>query len=106
MAKPLTYFYDKECNRRVPLNEKGEIVLDWGETIPGQVKKREIWVKNESRDRIAFRQPYTLDEDLKIMDYPAKLFESEVGKVVIKFEPKGERIDALNANWGFDVIVG
>ena len=106
MAKPLTYYMDKECTKRCPLNEAGEVIIDWGETIPGQRKKRELFVKNESRDKLILRQPYSLDEDLKIISYPARLFYSDSGRIALEFSPNTERIDALHSEWGFDVVVG
>ncbi len=102
----LTYFYDKECKKRYPVNEKGEAIVDWGITVPGQKKIKELYAKNESRDRAILRQPYSMDEDLKIVNYPKNLFSGDTGKVELTFEPKTERVDALHADWGFDLIIG
>jgi len=112
MAIALTYYYDKECKKRYPVNEKGEAVIDWGITIPGQVKTKELYARNESRDRAVLRQPYTMDEDLKIKDYPKNLMGHDgsggyaIGKVILEFSPNKDRIDALHASWGFDIILG
>jgi len=106
MAKPLTYYYDKECTKRYPMNEKGEAIVDWGITIPGQKKIKELYAKNESRDRAIFRQPYSMDEDLKITDYPKNLMGNDIGKVTLEFAPNKDRIDSLNAPWGFDLVIG
>jgi len=106
MAIALTYYYDKECKKRYPVNEKGEAIVDWGITIPGQKKIKELYAKNESRDRAILRQPYTMDEDLKIKDYPPNLKGGDVGIVTLEFTPDEDRIDALHAPWGFDIILG
>jgi len=106
MVKPLTYYHDRECAKRCPVNEEGEVIIDWGETIPGQKKKQELFVKNESRDKLVLRQPYALDEDLHIRDYPNRLLSAGSGKVILEFTPKKERIDAMHSDWGFEVIIG
>ena len=79
MATPITYYLDKQCSKRYPVNEKGEAIIDWGITIPGEKKIIELYAKNESRDRTVLRQPYTMDEDLKIIDYPKNLMGHESG---------------------------
>ncbi len=106
MKSPISYYFDEACNDRYPVNESGQAIIDWGETIPGQKKEKTLYAKNESRDKLVIRQPYTADEDLKIKDFPPRLFTHESGKVVLEFIPNKERIDALHADWGFDVIVG
>jgi len=103
---PITYYYDEKCTKRCPLNENGEAIVDWGETIPGQKKVREIYAKNESADRIILRQPYTGDKELHITDFPKNLFNQESGKVTLMFNPNENRIEALKTDWGFDVVVG
>ncbi len=106
MKSPIHYYYDKECLTRCPVNEAGQAIVDWGETIPGQRKEKTLFAKNESRDRLVIRQPYTADEDLKIKDFPPRLLALESGKIVLEFTPNKERIDALHADFGFDVVVG
>ena len=106
MAIVLSYYYDKECKKRYPVNENGEAIIDWGITIPGQKKIKELYAKNESRDRVALRQPYSMDEDQKIIDYPPNLMGGDRGKVTLEFAPDKDRIDSLHAPWGFDVIIG
>ena len=104
--KPITYYFDEECEKRYPVNEHGEAIIDWGETIPGQKKERILWARNESKDRAILRQPYSQDEDQKIIDYPANLMSGEKGKVTLSFKPNQDRIESLKAGWGFDVIIG
>ncbi len=106
MAIALTYYYDEECKKRYPMNEKGEAVVDWGIVIPGQKKLIELYAKNESRDRAILRQPYSLDEDQKIIDYPQNLMGNTAGKVILEFAPNKDRIDSLHAGWGFDIVIG
>lgn len=105
-AVAIKYFYDKECKQPYPTNKNGEAVTDWGITIPGQKKKIELFAQNQSRDRAILRQPYSHDEDQKIIDYPANLMGGESGKVTLEFAPNKDRIDGLHAGWGFDVVIG
>ena len=106
MKMPINYYFDERCEKRYPVTEDGTPIIDWGITIPGEKKKKEIFARNESRDRAILRQPYSQDEDLRIIDYPKNLFSDQVGKVVLTFEPKQERVEALHSDWGFDVIIG
>ncbi len=107
MTKPLMYFFDKKMEKRVPVNELGQVDLDWGETIPGENKEKILYVKNVTDDRLILRQPYTLDEDLLITDYPPNLLRKESGRVKLEFKPNRERIESMkHAEWGFEVVVG
>jgi len=103
---PINYYFDERCEKRYPVTEDGTPIIDWGITIPGEKKTKEIFARNELMDRAILRQPYSNDEDLKIIDYPKNLFSEQVGKVVLAFEPKGERVTALHSEWGFDIIIG
>ena len=107
MPNPLIYYLDESLETRCPVNEKGDALVDWGSTIPGSKKERILFVKNKTNDRLVIRQPYTNDEDLKIIDYPSRLFGNGSGKVVLQFSPNPERLDPLKAGWGFeDVVIG
>lgn len=109
MIKPpavIEYYYDEECTNRVPVNELGFALVDWGKTIPGTKKEKTIYVKSLIADRIIFIQPNTGDTDLRIINFPANLLEKEVGKISLEFEPNQYRVKPLNAGWGFDLIIG
>lgn len=106
MKSPLTYYYDESMSKRVPVNESGAPILDWGEIIPGKLKEMTLYIKNESRDRLVLRQPFSTSEDLKIESYPSRLFGEESGKVEFKFRPNPEKIESHHASWGFEVVVG
>jgi len=107
LNSPLIYHYDEACTKRCPVNEHGVPIIDWGETIPGQLKETILYLKNKTEDRLILRQPYSNDEDHKIVDYPPMLMGKEKGrKVVLHFEPNSERIDPLKTDWGFDVVIG
>lgn len=107
MRSPLEYYLDEQMDRRCPVNESGEAILDWGISTPGTKKEKVLYVKNITADRLVIRQPYTHDEDLKIIDYPTRLMGNDSGKVVFSFEPTPERLDPLKAGWGFeDVVIG
>ena len=102
----IEYYYNEECTKRVPVNELGYAIIDWGETIPGTTKEKTLWVKNLIADRIIFRQPHTEDDDLKIKDFPVKLLGKESGKVLLEFAPNENRIKPLNSGWQFDLVIG
>ena len=104
--KPVSYYYDKQCEKRVPVNELGETILDWGETVPGAKKEMTLFIKNETKDRLVIRQPYSLDEDFKITNYPTRLFGEESGKISLSFHPNTERITPLKSGWGFEIVIG
>ena len=104
--KPIRYYMDEACQNSYPLNEQGEAIIDWGVMSPGQEKTKTLYAKNESRDRISLRQPYTLDEALSITDFPTNLTHNQVGAVTLRLAPSKERIDAIRAGWGFDVLIG
>ena len=106
MTSPLVSFYDESMTKRVPVNERGIPIIDWGETIPGQKKEKTFYVKNNTRDRVIIRQPYSNDEDLSIDDYPANLLGNESGIVTMSFKPHIERIEPLKSEWGFDLVIG
>lgn len=106
MTRPFTYYYDQNLTNRVPVNEMGEPLLNWGETVPGQRKEKTLYIHNDTKDRLVLRQPQSNDEDLKILDYPLNLMTSESGKVRLEFHPHKDRIDSHKGTWGFEVIIG
>lgn len=106
MKPILEYFTDKELSHRIPVNEVGMPIFDWGETIPGEKKERTFYVKNLTQDNVSLRQPYTSDEDFKIKDYPVQLKGEESSLMKLEFNPSWNRTSPLNADWGFDLIIG
>ena len=103
---PLVYYYDEAREKRVPVNEAGNPIIDWIEIIPGQKKEQTLYVYNQTRDRLVLRQPYTTDEDLQIKDYPPRLMGEESGIVKLELAIKPDRIDPHKADWGFEVVIG
>lgn len=106
MKSPVEYYHDEDLTKRVEVNETGDPIVNWGESIPGKEKKVELYVKNLSKDRIVLRQPTTSTEELKIEDYPTNLMAEEKGKVVLAFKANDESIDAHKGTWGFNISVG
>ncbi len=106
MKSPLTYYIDKKMEKRVPVNEEGFPIIDWGETIPGKLKEMILYVKNESKDSLTFRQPYSTSDDLKVEDYPARLQGEDTGVVKLKYRPNPETIQSHHSSWGFQIVVG
>jgi len=106
MKHPLAYYFDKKFEKRVPVNETGNPIIDWGETIPGQKKTIELFVRNESKDRLVIRQPYTSTKELEINDYPARLFSSDTGKVNLSYTAHPDKIESHHGTWGFEIVLG
>lgn len=102
----IEYYYNEKCTKRVPVNELGFAVVDWGETVPGTKKEKALWVKNLVADRIIFRQPFTEDTDLRITNFPTNLLAKQTGKVLLEFAPNKNRIKPLASGWSFDLIIG
>ena len=106
MKKPIAYYFDESLNRRVPVNEEGNPIIDWGETIPGQKKEIILFVKNESNDRLVIRQPYTSSDELKINDYPSRMFPGEMGMVKLSYEANPEKLESHHGTWGMEIVLG
>ncbi len=102
----LEYYMDKDLTKRVPVNEIGQPLFDWGETQAGQKKEKTVYVKNTTNDRITFRQPYSNDEDFMIKDYPVYLKAQESSIMKFEYHPAWNRTTPLKSNWGFDMIIG
>jgi len=106
MRSPLTYYYDEALTKRIPVNETGQPILDWGETIPGQRKEKVIHIKNESRDSLVLRQPFSTDPALKIEDYSPRLFSEEKGTMKFSLTPDINKIESHRGSWGIEIIIG
>jgi len=102
----LEYYTDKELLNRIPVNETGQPIFNWGETIPGETKEKTFFVKNMRPDKVSLRQPYSTDEDFKIKDYPVHLKGAESSSMTLEFHPSWNRTSPLNADWGFDLVIG
>lgn len=103
---PITYYYDKQYKTRVPVNEEGNAILDWGEVVPGSIKSVKLFVKNELLSPISLRQPYTEDEEFKIKNYPTHMLPGETGEIDLEYSPNEERLTPLKSDWGFELVIG
>ena len=106
MITPLAYYYDEALTKRYEVNEFGFPILDWGEIIPGKHIERILYVKNESKDRLVLRQPFTTSDELSLEEYPTKLFSGDTGIVKLAYNSNPEKIESHHATWGYEVIVG
>jgi len=106
LKSPITYYMDAKLEKRLAVNETGEPIIDWGETIPGKHKEMTLYVQNHTRDNLALRQPYSTSPDLKIEDFPVQLKSNDVGTVKLSFKLNEETIKSHRASWGFQIIVG
>ena len=106
MTIVLEYYADELLEKRIPINESGQPMFDWGEMIPGQTKEKTYYIKNVTNDTITLRQPYTNDEDFKIKNFPTRLKGLEAGMLELEFSPPINRTKPLNSSFGFDKIIG
>jgi hypothetical protein len=102
----LEYFADKYLQSPIPVNEEGQPIFDWGETIPGERKEKTFYIKNNTHDTITLRQPHTTDEDFKIKDYPTQLKGQDTSTITLEFSPRWDRTKPLDAGFDFDKIIG
>lgn len=106
MKTPLVYYYDEALTKRYEVNESGFPILDWGEIIPGKHIERTLYVRNESKDRLVLRQPFTTSDELSLVEYPTLLLSGEQGTVKLSYNSNPEKIESHHATWGYEVIVG
>jgi len=106
MKSPVTYYYDEMHTKRVPVNEMGNPILDWGETIPGKRKEMVLHMKNESKDQLVLRQPFTTGTALKIEDYPQRMFSEDKGTIKFSLTPDINKIESDHSSWGLEIVVG
>ena len=106
MKAVLEYYLDKNLTKRVQVNEIGQPIFDWGEVIAGQRKEKTVFVKNVSNDRVSLRQPYSSDEDFKIIDFPVHLKGQESATMKFEYAPSWHRTKPLDTDWGFELVIG
>jgi len=102
----LEYYADQKLIHRIPVNESGSPIFDWGETVPGERKEKTFFVKNVTPYPVTIRQPHSYDEDFKIKDFPVHLKADQAGEVVLEFAPQRSRIKPLTADWSFEILTG
>lgn len=102
----ISYYYDNKLENRVPVNEEGGAIIDWGECNAGKTKTIRLYAKNELSNRIALRQPYTEDPEFMIKTYPTNLKPGEIDEVILEYSPNIDRLIPLKAGWGFEVLIG
>lgn len=102
----LEYFADEFMKTRIPVNEIGQPIFDWGETVPGERKERTFFIKNNTHDIVTLRQPHTSDEDFFIKDYPTQLKGKDSATITLEFAPKWNRVKPLDASFDFEKVIG
>lgn len=102
----LEYYTDINLKNRIPVNEIGQPIFDWGETIPGEKKEKTFYLKNLTPDVITLRQPHTSDEDFFIKDYPTRLTGNDTAPITLEFAPKWNRVKPLDASFDFEKVIG
>ncbi len=102
----LEYYLDEGLTKRIPVNEIGQPLFDWGEVQAGQKKEKTVYIKNMTNDRVTIRQPYSKDEDFTIKYYPVTLKGQESSIMKFEYCPAWNRTTALESHWGFDLVIG
>lgn len=106
MRPILEYYADEAMIIKIPTNENGQPIFDWGECIAGQTKNKTVYIKNTKLDKISLRQPYSKDESLKIIDYPITIPPRGHSTITLQFAPTWERDESLKTAWGFELVIG
>ncbi len=102
----LEYFADEKLNHKIKINELGQPLFDWGETVPGERKEKTFFVRNVTDYGVTIRQPQSYDEDFRVKDFPIHLNPNQLGKVVLEFAPQRNRIKPLAADWSIEILTG
>ena len=74
-------------------------------TPVGEFNQIVVEIKNELDKAVAL-EPYSKDPELEITSYPRMLNKKETGEVIITFRPNRDRLDPLDDEWGFKVLIG
>lgn len=112
MTSLLAYYYDADAKKKLPTDGSGNFKVDFGPDVQKNPPRAgidsvytSIYVKNEHHYPMELK-PVTIDEDLKITEYPEFLEVNEVGKVTLSFSPSEDRIKPLEGgSWDFLKIV-
>jgi hypothetical protein len=105
----LAYYHDAEAKKKLPQDGNGNFKVEFGSAAPPVAGRDSVYttifVRNEHHYPMELK-PVTLDEDLKITDYPEFLEPGETGKVTLAFSPSEDRIKPLEGgSWDFTKIV-
>lgn len=81
--------------------------MDFGITEIGKTNTIEVMIKNTYNDNISLSNEYSLDKDVKILEYVKTLKPQEYGKVILSFTPNLNRQESLKKKQiGFKVVIG
>lgn len=105
----LAYYHDVEAKKKLPQDGNGNFKVDFGSENPPVAGRDSItttiFVRNEHHYPMEL-QPVTIDNDLKITEWPEFLEPGDIGKVTLAFSPSEDRIKPLEGgSWDFTKIV-
>lgn len=91
--------------------------FDFGKTVPGEQNKLQLIVENSYADPVELvpyvkaynpkSTQYDLPEpDFHFIKFPKYLLPKEKADIEVNFAPAKERRQPLNAQWGFEVVIG
>ena len=103
-VKALEYYLDSELKNLAPVNGEGNVILDFDKVVPGESKTVTLRIQNQAPSVMTL-EAYSKDEDLTV-DHPKILTAGGVGEVNITFSPKKGRLEPLNSEWGFKMVIG
>jgi hypothetical protein len=82
-------------------------VIDFVLTQKGEAKQINVEVFNGYNDTIELQNPFSADNDVKILKFTKELKAQTFGIIVLEFKPSLERKESLKLkDIGFQVVVG
>jgi hypothetical protein len=97
---------DSDRMEAAPVDQNGNLILDFGTCLQGSEKRIKLYASNEIEYDISLEPLIEKDEpDLKIIRYPAVLRAGTIEEVLISFKPDLDRISSLNSGFDFRKII-
>ena len=81
--------------------------IDFDKTEKGESKEIKIEMYNAYNDIVELTNPYSVDPEVKIVEYTRTMGIKSFGKLILKFTPSMERTESLKLkDIGFKVVIG
>ena len=81
------------------------VMMTFPPTPVGEFNQLVLEVKNDL-DRGISLEPFVKDPELEVTSYPKILNKQERGEVILTFRPSARRLEPLDTEWGFRVLIG
>ena len=104
--KVIQYYLDPDKKEAAPVDNNGNLLLNFGTVLQGESKKIRLYAHNTIEFPIQLEPIIENNEpDLKITTYPNVLREGQVAPVDIVFSPDPDRISPLQSGFDFRKII-